>query len=66
LLDPPQGIFATFGSVFIQEDLRDHMSYHFLDRGLSVLVFGDAIKVFDIFGDVGDPMRDKIRNALTP
>jgi hypothetical protein len=64
LLDPPTGIFATFGNVFLQEDLSDHVTYHFVDRGLSVLVFSDAIRVFDIFGDVGDEGRAKIRAAL--
>lgn len=66
LLEPTQGIFTTFGHEFMKEDLPDHVTYHFLDRGLSVLVFGEAIQVFDIFGDVGEPMREKIRVALTP
>lgn len=66
LQDAPQGIFATFGNAFLQEDLHDHVTYHFLERGLSVLVFSEAIKVFDIFGDVGEKTREKIRLALTP
>ena len=66
LSDPPEGILATFGSSFLKEDLPDHVTYHFVDRGLSVLVFSEAIKVFDVFGDVGEPVREKLRHALTP
>jgi hypothetical protein len=64
LLDPPPGIFETFGQVFIEEKLSDHVTYHYVDRGISVMTFNDAIRVFDVYGDVGDGMRQRIKAAL--
>jgi hypothetical protein len=65
LLDPPQGIFDTFGQGYVEEQLPDHVTYHYVDRGISIMVFADAIRVFDVFGDVGDAVRARIKNAFT-
>jgi len=64
LLEPPPWIFETFGQNYVEEQVPDHVTYHFVDRGISVMVFQDAIRVFDVFGDVGDAMRAKIKAAF--
>lgn len=64
LLAPTQGIAETFGSDYEEEDLADHVTFHFFERGVSVMTFDDAIRVFDVYGDVGDDMRAKLHAAI--
>jgi hypothetical protein len=64
LMDAPAGIFETFGQSFHEEQVPDHVTYHFVDRGISVMVFDEAIRVFDVFGDVGDATRAQIKAAF--
>lgn len=64
----PRGIQETFGSRFIQveSNTSGHTSFHFLERGITVLTKDRQIAVFDIYLPIVGPRRDFVAQSLEP
>lgn len=63
----PSGIQDTFGDRFIQVESTSfgHTSFHYLERGITVLSKDGQIAVFDIYLPIYGPRRDFIAQSLT-
>jgi hypothetical protein len=68
MLGDEKGIAATFGSRFllVKDDEHGHETYHYLDRGISVITSEGQIRVFDIYGPVDPDDRERVRRAISP
>lgn len=59
-------IESACGSGFLheQDEEHNHESFHYLDRGLTVIAVEGQIRVFNIYGDIGPGPRARFRQAL--
>jgi len=66
LTHDPTGIQETFGDgyVMVESQEQSHTSFHYLERGISVLSKDSQIAVFDIYLPITGPRRDVVARAL--
>ncbi|AKT43825.1 hypothetical protein [Chondromyces crocatus] len=68
LTRPGHGVIQTFGQpdVLVRDHGERQQTFHYLGRGLSVIVDKGSIQVFDIFGALPVAKREQVRRQITP
>lgn len=59
-------IAHTFGQGYLRvnDAEHEHETYHYLDRGISIIVVGGQVRVFNIYGPIDQLRRARVRQAL--
>jgi hypothetical protein len=59
-------IARTFGQGYLRVNDAEHghETYHYLDRGISIIVVGGQVRVFNIYGPIDNLRRARVRQAL--
>lgn len=66
LRSDPRGVEETFGTGYVYEDDRAHgqSTYHFVERGISVLVKDDVIAVMNVYEPLHGARATSVKQAL--